>query len=304
MFMDAEGQSFYQFTMSLFLEAGHVFTPDPEYYNHSSKQFVYLDNKSDTLLSQADRGYLKEFYNISRLFTVNGCAFFSINLSQSISHSDRSEAAHRIHVLIFPIIEAEGTVCVFRHEDEIMLSFMGYGYHCILSDWYPMFDPYDQLLRRLDIINICINSNREYFDDLVYTLARPYYIFNQNTSPLSLIPIDCVTKLEREEITREEIDEMIRDGMPAYKKYYGDDYVEYDETAPVKHVNIASSLDLMLLDMDMESENPFDDDTSEEGFDSEEDDIFERDEYEYSDLDPEVFKDPTLLVKLLKKEYK
>ena len=303
MFLDSERQSFYQFAMSIFKEAGHMFTPAPEYYNHTAKQFIYFDNKPDILLSPADRAQLNDFDNVSRLFTANGCVFFSINLSQAITRSDRSEAAHRIHVLIYPIIEAEGTVCIFRHEDEVMLSFMGYGYHCILSDWYPMFDPYEQLLRRLDIINISIDSHREYFDDLVYTLARPYYTFNQNTSPISLIPVDCVSKLEREEITREDINEMIREKIPAYKKYYGDDYVEYDETAPVKRDNIASSLDLMLLDMDMESDNPFGEETADDDFNSGEDDFLERDEYEFSNYDPEVFKDPTLLVKLLRTEY-
>lgn len=299
MFQDHAGESFYRFAMALFMDAGHVFTSTPEYYNHSTAQFVYFDNKPDILLSPLDRARLTEFNNISRLFTVNGCVFFSINLTPDVRWSDRSETAHYIHTLIYPIIEEEGTICIFRHGEEVMLSFMGYGYHCILSDWYPMFDPYDKLLQRLDIINMRIDNNRVYFDDMVYTLARPYYTLNQNTSPLSILPIDCLTKLEQEEISREDIDEMIREGMPAYKKYYGDDYIEYDETAPKKSYNITSSLDLMLLEMEMEDghHNDLEDsDSDDEGGSTYED------KYEFDDIDPEVFRDPTLLVKLLEKQ--
>ena len=43
MFLDYEGEAFYQYAMSLFLKAGHVSTSTPEYCNHSAEQFVYFD---------------------------------------------------------------------------------------------------------------------------------------------------------------------------------------------------------------------------------------------------------------------
>ncbi len=55
----------------------------------------------------------------------------------------------------------------------------------------------------------------------------------------------------------------------------------------------------MLLDMDMEDDdNPFGEDIEDDDFGSDEDDFLTRDEYEFADIDPEVFRDPTLLVKL------
>ena len=300
MFLDFAGESFYQFAMYLFTESGHISTSTPEYYNHSAEQFAYFDSKPDISLSPTDKALLKRFNNVSRLFTVNGCAFFSINLFTM--RSERSELAHNIHTMLHPIVDADGTICLFRLEDEIMLSFMGFGYHCILSDWYPLFDPYDELLQRLDIINMSIDSSREYFDDLIYSLAREYYIAGENVSPFTLLPIDFLTQLSRDEISREDLNEMVREETYAAYRRYGEDYVEYDESAPVRSVDIGSSLDLMLLDMDMEDDTPLGEDIEEDNFDYGEEDFLAHDEYEFADVDPKVFRDPTLLVKLLKKQ--
>ena len=301
MFLDFEGESFYQFAMTLFIEAGHVFTSIPEYHNHTAEQFIYFDNNTDTSLSPPERALLKHFNNVSRLFTVNECAFFSINLFTM--RSERSILAHKVHSMLHPMVASNGTICIFRFEDEVMLSFMGFGYHCILSDWYPMFDPYDELLHRLDIINISIASSHEYFDDLIYSLAREYYKVGKTTSAFTLIPIDALMRLERDEISRDDLDAIIREEMFAVHKQYGDDYVEYDESALARNDNISSELDLMLLDMDMENnDNPFDEEIDEDDTDSSNEEIFIRDEYEFDDVDPEIFRDPTLLVKLLKKQ--
>lgn len=301
MFLDYEGESFYQFAMSLFMETGHVFTSTPEYSNHSAERFAYFDNRPDASLSPANRALLKRFDNVSRLFTVNGCVFFSLNLLAR--RSERSELAHNIHTMLHPIIKADGTICLFRCEDEVMLSFMGFGYRCVLSDWYPMLDPYDELLQRLDIINMSINSGREYLCDLIYSLAREYYIVGENASAFELLPIDALIRLDRDEITRDDLDEIVREGMFAAYRKYGDDYVEYDESTPTRSDDISSDLDLMLLDMDMEEDdNPFGEEIEEDDIDPDEEEYITHDEYEFSNVDPEVFKDPTLLVKLLKRQ--
>lgn len=300
MSFDFDGESFYKIAMSLFTESGHVFTSTTEYCNHSAEQFAYFDNKQDVSLSPRDKSLLKRFNNVSRLFSVNGCAFFSINLL--VMPSERSELAHDIHTMLYPIVDTDGTICLFRLEDEIMLSFMGFGYHCILSDWYPLFGPYDELLRRLDIINMSISNDREYFNDLIYSLAREYYVYGESALASTLLPIDCLAKLDRDEVNREDLDEMIREEMLAANRKYGDDYVEYDESTLIRSLDIGSSLDLMLLDIDVEDDNPFGEDIEEEKFDPDEEDILVHDEYEFSDVDPEVFRDPTLLVKLLKKK--
>lgn len=53
----------------------------------------------------------------------------------------------------------------------------------------------------------------------------------------------------------------------------------------------------MLLEMDEDEENPFEEEIEPED-DVDED---EHDEYEFDEVDPEIFKDPTLLVKWLNK---
>ena len=62
----------------------------------------------------------------------------------------------------------------------------------------------------------------------------------------------------------------------------------------------------MLLNLDDEPDASFGEDSEEDDFD--EDELFDveqedvdHDEYEFDNVDPEVFKDPTLLVKWLKK---
>ena len=300
MLWDYEGETFYQYAMSLFMEAGHVSTSTPEYYNHSAEQFVYFDNTSDSTLSQKERGDLKHINNISRLFTVNDCTFFSINLS--VSRPERSELAHSIHTMIHPMFDTEGTICLFRFEEEVMLSFAGFGFRCILSDWYRMYDPYDELLRRIDIVNMSIENGRDFFYDFVYAIARNYYIFVQSNSIFEVIPIDSLTRLDREEVTREELDQLIRDEMHSDISRYGDDYVGYDETITVRKPNIDSSLDMMLLEMDAEPDNPFGEDIEDDDESGEDDLSLTPDKYEYEDIDPGVFQDPLLLVKLLRKQ--
>ena len=90
--------------------------------------------------------------------------------------------------------------------------------------------------------------------------------------------------------------------------YYGDDYVEYDEAVVFRGNDIAAELNLMLLEMEDDNDNPFGEEMGTEYDDLDEDDSFdesvedtEKDYYEFDDFDPEIFRDPTLMVKWLKK---
>lgn len=171
---DAAGEKLYIYAMELFCRAGHVATSDPEYVNHSPQQFAYFDNKADVALTREQRSLFRAFNNISRLFTANRCAFFSINLLSS--RLNRSQMAHDIHSMIHPIVDVAGTICLFRFEDEIVLSLEGFGQRCILSDWYPLFDENEELLEKVNIANMSIKRSADYFRDMVYMLARPYYL--------------------------------------------------------------------------------------------------------------------------------
>lgn len=292
------------FAMQLFFKAGHVATSEPVFTNHSPEQFVYFDNRTDASLSREQRAMFKAFSNVSYLFTANDCKFYSLNLLTT--KSIRSQTAHDIHTMIHPLIGSSGSVCLFRNDDEIMLSFIGYGKRCILSDWYPLEDDYERLLCRLDIGNISVENNYDYFFDLIYILGRNYYLCSQ-PSTYELFPIDFITSAGIDGVDREEINNLVEQELRAPEREYGDDYVEYDESPIVRGDNIIKELDLMILEMDDESDNPFGEDVENEDDIDAEDRLNEdsgneeRDEYEFDDVDPEIFRDPTKLVKWLNK---
>lgn len=302
---DYDGEDFYKCAMELFSEAGHVFTSVPEFINHSPEQFVYFDNKSDVSLSRDQRALFGTFNNVSLLFSANGCSFFSINLLTT--KSERSQAAHDIHTMIHPFVGNDGTICLFGLNDEVMLSFMGFGCRCILSDWYPVEDSNNRLLERLSIANMSIERNVDYFTDMVYILARNYYLYGRS-STYEILPIDFISNAELVGVGKEELDRFIVYALAESQREYGDDYVEYDESLSIKEENISAELDLMLLEMDAESDNPFgeeiesdDDYLDEDEFFAENAEAAEQDAYEFDEVDPEIFRDPTLMVKWLNK---
>ncbi len=307
---DYTGEKFYIFAMELFSEAGHVFTTLPEFFNHSPEQFVFFDNNSDVALSSEQRSLFRSFNFVSRLFSVNDCAFFSINLLTA--KKNRSQTAHDIHMMIHHIAGISGTICLFRYDDEVMVTFEGFGKRCILSDWYLIPNDYNCLIEKLDIANITITNRSDYFYDMVYILARDYYLFEQPTT-YEILPLDFILSVGLDGINRAEIDEQIVYYLASPQCEYGDDYVEYDDESVFRKIEIINSeLDIMLLDMDDDDDNPFDEDIESDDDDLEEDGFYEygeesaeveeaKDVYEYDDVDPEIFRDPTLLLKWLDK---
>lgn len=294
------GGEFYSYAMELFSKAGHVATSEPEFINHSPAQFVYFDNKSDVALSREQRNLFGMFNNVSRLFSANGCAFFAINLLSS--KTDRSQVAHEIHTMLHPIVDTDGTICLFRFDDEVMLSFSGFGLRCILSDWYPMVDDNKLLLDKVDISNVSISQNIDYFLDMVYVLARPYYLSGQ-LSTYEVLPISFISDAGLAEVDKEEINQYVQDQINAPLHEYSNDYMEYNESLQTRSANITADLDLMLLEMEDEDDNPFgeelghEEDLDDDEFLDESADNTEIDEYEFDNVDPEIFLDPSLMVK-------
>lgn len=301
---DSAGEKLYAYAMELFYRAGHIASSEPEFSNHSPEQFAYFDNKSDVALSREQRNLFNVFNNVSRLFSVNQCVFFSINLSTP--RLNRSQMAHDIHTMIHSIVKADGTICLFRSDDEVMLSFVGFGLRCVLSDWYPVIDDNEKLSQKLDIANMSIERGSDYFLDMVYILARYYYLSGQ-PSTYEILPINFISGSGIDDVDREGINQYIQDQINAPLREYGDDYVEYDGFFHTRQIDIGADLDLMLLEMTDEDDNPFGEDIEQEDDDLNEDELYdakesERDEYEFDDVDPEVFRDPTLMVKWLNRE--
>ena len=284
--LSSRAENFFEYALALFSKSGHTDVATPEFANHSAKQFILTDCDKNISLSQKQRNMFTLFDNISRLFTVKRIAVFSLNLLTS--RSERSRAAHNIHMLIQSFVNDRATICLFRHADEIIFSFAGHGLTCILSDWHSCED---KILERLDIANMTITDGKEYFFDFVSAFARRYY-FSDKPTFYELLPLDFFSDW-KSDITREEIEEFLIDQRFSAVKEYGNDYVEYDTSPPKDSVDNEYEFDLILR----EAENVQIDFSEEE--DSPEQTA--PDEYDLSDIPPEIFADPELLLNYIEK---
>lgn len=300
--LDYGGECFYIHAMELFSKAGHAIAPIPEFINHSPEQFVYFDSNFDVSLSKDQRAMFRMFNNISRLFSFNNCTFFSLNLLTT--RDERSQAAHDIHTMLHPVVGSDGMICLFRFDDEAMLSFMGFGYRCILTDWFlPKDCAY--LLERLNIANMPLEREVDYFADMVYMLAKEYYLHSQ-PSMYDILPVDFISNAGLDGVDREGIDKLVDYELTTPQRRYGNGYVEYDESIISMKEDVSAELDLMLLEMDDDDDSPFDEEIESENEYRDEDEFFdeeaeetERDIYEFDDVDPEIFRDPAIMVKWL-----
>jgi len=311
------GESLFDFSMKLFSEAAHTNSSYPIFINHSAERFVFFDNK-ETILSKAQISSLKDFKNVSYLFELGDnvfdeknhqtVRFYSMELKTITSF--RSQTAYDVHMLLHPLIGCEATVILFKFNDNVMLSLAGYGEACILSDWYSAENDYNDLLERIHIVNVSLRSTREFFYDLIYSVARKYYIYpvSREMATYALCPIDYFLRNGFEFADRKELKQIINDALNTYRYEYGDDYVEQGHNISSSSIKFSPEFDLMLLDMERTEENPFgeemeesDDAFKDDRFEEKREDVPELAEYEFDDVDPEIFRDPTLMVKWIEK---
>lgn len=291
---DYEGENLYLCALELFVRTGHTFVSGPIFYNHTPEQFFYIDNHFDGALSHIERGLFLSFNNVSFLFCNCDCAYYSINLA--VNRDQRSQLAHDIHTLLHRVTSVPASVCLFRHEDEVLVSMVGYQYRCMLSDWYRMDDDYRRLEDRLHISNMSLENTKEFFSDLVFVLARHYY-FLGFPSYYELLPIDFVSN-RGPDVLKSDIDEVLEEEYSKLLMDYGDDFVEYQEKTSKERENIQKVLEIMLLSVDDE-ENPFEENSFESGENEKMGE--QKDIYAYEDVDPEVFQKAELMVKWLNK---
>lgn len=225
--------------------------------------------------------------------------------------SFRSQAAYDVHKILQLTFNVAASVLLFKYNDEVMLSFAGFASDVILSDWYSVEKKYDYLVDVIHIVNMSLESARAYFYDFVYSAARWYYIepVSEECAAYSMLPPKFFLSSERGidsfDVDREEIKGIIRAALRTAETEYGDDYIE-PTTAHTSSIDIGAVLDLLVLEMEMEEDEPdlldeqFDDDEDEDGiYEQNSDD--NRDKYEFADIDPVFFKDPSLLVNWLKR---
>lgn len=283
----SEPEKFFEYALEIFSRTGHTDVVAPEFSNHSARKFVYFDNKKNVSLNFRQRAGLNDFDNVSRLFTTCGIAFFSANLLTPLSN--RSQTAHDVHALIHAVSDDVATICLFRHADKIILSFACDGLGCLLSDWYA--PDAEAFMERLDVANFSVTGGNEYFWDMAYLLARPYYFPNGTSTAYAILPIDLF--LGNEEVSREEIENFIMAQKFSAVKEYGNDYVVCDATQFNSFEDTPDEFDSILLEAE-EVEFIFDDNESSLNDPDTPEEI--------SSIDEEILADPSRLLEYLKAE--
>ena len=300
-------EDFYKYALKLFKEAGYINQYNPIYINHSSEQFIYFDTKEPIYLTSTQRRYIKNFDNVSYLFNVSN-DLFKNNIHQNIAFyslelkniNQRSQSACDIHNLLQYTIEAEASILLVKYEDCLSISFYGFGQKYILSDWYYIDYDFEILLQKIDIANISMNSTKDFFLDMIYNVARGYYIYSidKELALYYLIPINYFLN---DEYDRETLKEMILNELNEPVNSYGEDYIEQVKTSKNEDINIdfEKEFDLMLIEInETEEDNIFDDEYfNEEEFEFEEEDFDEI--FDGLEIDPEILNDPIAMVEWL-----
>lgn len=315
--MDAIGfEDFYKEAMDFFIQAGHAVSSVPVYFNHSVKQVIYFDTKKTLLIDNSQRGVLKYAANISHLFDI-GDDVFAAQTEEKVSYysiviecekKSRSQIAYETHMLLHPAFEADMSIVLFRHNDTLMVSILGSGPDLILSDWHNADTDCDSFIERLHIANLSLSSASEFVSDLSYYIARSYYFqFGiDSNSMYNLLPVKFFVETDIMTIDKETMKEIIHEILTAPKKAYGDDYIEPASHSFEEEDDIDVELDLLSFELESEKEAIPDEILNDVAHDDDFDEIegeekASKDKYEFSDVDPEVFKDASQMVKWLKK---
>ena len=300
---------FYHIALELFSDAGLTDVSDPLYFNHSPDQLIYFDCLNPVNYSIYQRCVLKKLiHNISFLFEFDDdtferrsgktIRFFCAELF--CETAERSQIACYVHSQMCPVLDCDASVFLFEHNGFFMISIIGFNNKCILSDWYYI-DDYGSFIDKLNIANTRLDTAAHYLSDLIYSIARPYY-----THPISIesamyltLPDNYYTVNKGIKLSREELKEMIQDALRFYEYKYGDDYVNNEQcdiiTSETNEIRMDVDIDMMLLSL-QDDEND-DVESLDETFDDDSYSSAENDEPNTEAVDPQIFRDPVLMVK-------
>ena len=306
---------FYEYAFTILSEAGHVTTSSPIYVNHSSGETLYIDSSKDVVTNRFERDLLSLIDNVSLLVDVRwpgvvpeldeNVQIYSATVD--FSERCRSQNIADIHHLLQKYWNCTHSIVFFKNKESYLISFADKDRSHILSDWFSITYEWDEIVERVGIENIAIDTCENYFLDFLYATAREYCIrpVSFEEASYGLMPLDYISKSLSSDIplSRDEIKNMIRDNLLFFELMYGDDYVEPQYTGMEERTyyhNISDEIDrisfeLELEDTDDEEQFSFEDDLD----DSDNDDIF--DDYD-EDIDPAIFDDPTLMVKWLEQQ--
>ena len=302
--MDYEYITLYENALALFRKAGFTANLTPLSANHSFKQVVYLDSEKTIYV---DQGTLNCAFDISHLFDLGDAffveetgsviSFYSVQLNCLAKH--RSQMAHDIHSVLHASFSTDISVILFYHDANVMISIAGVDEDVILSEWYDFFYDFDKLADLLNIGQFSISSSHQFIIDLIYTIARAYYLEPdlEGLSVYSIIPLTYYGNGPLENDNAEgalPLKEFIVQSIRDKELEYGDDYVQSEhgivrDMSAIEDELARLSFALELQEEETEAPNFLEGTAGE----------LEHDDYEYEDIDPEVFDDPTLMLQWL-----
>lgn len=308
----------YLLALELFQASGYAVTSEVIFSNHSPEQVIYFDSGADIYISKTERNMLKDITNISYLFNIgvdsfdlskeDSVGFYSIEIVGSKRY--RSQIAYDTHCILKPFLSGKGNIILYRLNEEIMLTVQGFDTDVYLSDWFHQSDDFDFLAERIHICNMSLNTAKDFIIDFAYSSARWYYIYPiTGEFVYNLVPINYYSIFEPIKFNYREFKKLVQSLLETVVVEYGDDYVtqkKIQNKIQTSTIDIQTELDLLALEIEFEDkQNIFEKDL--EGDDYYENNSFEediqqsKDEYEFEYIDKEIFDDPVLMVKHLKK---
>ena len=313
-----DGVHFYEYVAALLQESGHMVTSSPVYLNHSSQETLYLDSANDVAISRIERNILAAIENVSLLVELKWPGVID-ELTETVNiysitvdflERTRSQNVVEIHRLLREYWSCNHSIVFFKNKEAYAISFADKEQAYIISDWFPISADYDDIVSRIHITNISLNSCKEYFTDFIYAMARDYYIhpISFEEASFGMIPLSCIASHINSDssISADEIRHLIRNNMKRFEFIYDTDYVESiveGQLAQHGYNNILDEIERISLELEFPAEAEGDEHAGALSFefeyenenDASEDDIDD-------DIDLAIFDDPVLMVKWLQKK--
>ena len=202
------------------------------------------------------------------------------------------------------------SIVFFKNRESYIISFADNDCSHILSDWWDIETNYYDVVERIGVENIFLETCKDYFFDFLFAIAREYYIhpISFEEAAYGLMPIDYISKSLSSDfpISKEDVKKMIESNLVTFESLYGDDYVEPVYTGMdelVKYHNISDEIDRISFELELAE------DENNDQFEYEDDEFIEDNEADIvedydEDIDPAIFDDPVLMVKWLEKKQK
>lgn len=313
--MLVEDTDFYKIANQISLQAGLCSTIAPRYYNVAPVGFYLNYSNQGIVLDDDQRNYFNKVNNISELFVLDNNSIESFKSHKvgvfsyaiDVSQKDRSIAAYDIHSFFHFLSGYDISIVFVKHLDNMMVTVKSTESECYLSDWYSI-DDCDELIEKLFIYELDIDSIQSFYESLLFSVVRDYYkqSYNSDYLPYIVLPEYYINNSDLDKVDKDEIKGIVEDFLNQPIIKYGYDYVYYNSSIiniQFEEIEISEdddlTLDLEYLRLEEAKEDRLKYDDFEEINEEESEDESYYDDFELDDIDERVFDDPELMLKWL-----